>query len=760
MLSWNMSKKKQHAISARDSILRQGEDAFIIHDDCPLLALSLGGRLACQCMMMAEVILRRYLASEILRSLMKKRKREKGIAGFGVYRPLKNDGAWMQRRYYFTMIMAMFVTVPFWPQQRRIDLTESSIEDGMNINMTSVSKKQETLDSAAAAIFVITSDAIRRSGASNIPDLLRMVPGLSVAQINGSTCAISSRGFNNHIANKLLVPIENRIVYSPLFNGVYWDAQEVPMEEIERIEVIRGPGAVIWGANAVNGVINIITKKASATQRFVVTGGGGTHATEFGAAQYGAALGPETTFRVDANSFNNSHLPNLVGQNSEDGWDAHRVGFRVDNNFGTKDSLTVQGDGYIGREGEVVASVTSVLLPQPQVSNLRQEFSGWDVLSRWDFVISSTSETTLQVYFDRTDRSDPTYGECRDTVDMNFQNYIGWGRRQDFVWGLGCRDTSDSISGSFRVMFNPSAETQLLFTSFVQDELSIISNSLYVTLGDRLEHNHFTGFDVQPSASIAWLPNGKTILWASVSKAVGTPSRETEVRFNDTALAGPGGIPVLESIFGTDQKNDNVLATEFGYRTQILEHLSLDLTGFYDSYANIISSDVGTIYLETDPSPAHLVLPVFLGNQLYGEGYGAEMAVSWKPISRWALSPGFSYLQLPIFDLPTSTDIASVPSIEGASPRAQAQLRSHVELRSRWALDTSAYFVGRLPALQVPSYTRLDTSLTWDAAEGLSVSVVGQNLLKDHHLEYDSSSQFVLSSLVKRSIYAKFIYRF
>jgi iron complex outermembrane recepter protein len=660
----------------------------------------------------------------------------------------------------FTLLLALFLPIPAWSQKKPVDITEISIEDLMNIKVTSVSKKEEKLSHTAAAIFVITAEDIRRSGATNIPDLLRMVPGLDVAQVNGSTWAVSSRGFNDQYSNKLLVLIDGRTVYSPFFNGVFWDVQEVPLENIERIEVTRGPGASIWGANAVNGVINIISKKASDTQGSLITGGGGTHDQGFGLAQYGGTLGGETAYRVDSDNSSLNHLANLAGQNGDDGWDVYRAGFRADSKLGAKDSLTIEGDGYTGSEGEVVSAVTSLALPQPQVLDLRQNIGGWDILSRWDRAISATSQTTLQVYFDRTNRGDATYGEGRDTFDIDFQHHVAWRKRQDIVWGLGFRSTSDSIRGSFRVVFNPSAVTDLLFSSFVQDEIAVRPGSLYLTLGVRLDHNPDTGLGVQPSASLAWLANDKTTLWVSLSRAVGTPSRDQDVRFNEAILPNPGGPPILESVFGVEQKDEDILATEVGYRTQISEPLSLDLTGFYNSYTHVSSSEVGALFVEADPSPVHLVLPIFLANLLHGEGYGAEVVANWKPVSRWTLSPGFSYLRLHLRDDPTSTDTTYATVAEGSSPREQAQLRSRVELARRWAWDTSVYFVGHLPALLVPSYTRLDTSLTWQPRERLSFSVAGQNLLQDHHVEFNSSRQTVLSSLVKRSVYAKFVWRF
>jgi iron complex outermembrane receptor protein len=626
--------------------------------------------------------------------------------------------------------------------------------------VTSVSKKEQKLSHTAAVIFVITQEDIRRSGATNIPDLLRMVPGLDVAQVNGSTWAVSSRGFNDEFANKLLVLIDGRTIYSPLFSGVFWDVQQVPMEIIDRIEVIRGPGAAVWGANAVNGVINITTKKAADTQGGLISGGGGTQEHGFGTALFGGKLGSDTYYRASVNAFDQNHLIGLAGQSGQDDWDMFRTGLRVDSKLGTKDSITVEGDAYRGSEGEIVPAVTSFQPPQPQILDLRQNFGGWDFLSRWDHAISSSSQTTLQVYFDRSNRADVTNGEGRDTFDVDFQHHIAWGNRQDFVWGLGYRATSDDIRGSIKVSFNPPIEMDQRFSSFVQDEIAIIPQSLYFTIGARLERNHFSGLGLQPNVSLAWIVNDKNMLWGSVSRAFRTPARATEVRFNEAVLPGPNGLPLVVSDFGQGSKNENLLAQEIGYRTQLSEHLSLDLTAFYNSYTDLASEETGTPFLELNPAPIHLVLPVDGANLLHGESHGAEMALNWKPASRWTLSSGYSYLQLHAYRDPTSTDNTSVKSLEGGSPREQAQLRSHVELTPRWKWDASVYFVGRLPASHVPSYTRLDTGLTWKIAEKMSFSVVGQNLLHDHHLEFDSTDQIVVSSIIKRSAYAKFTLQF
>jgi iron complex outermembrane recepter protein len=655
---------------------------------------------------------------------------------------------------------AALMATPAWSQEPPKDLGNKSIEDLMNIEVTSVSKKEEKLSRTAAAVFVISQEDIRRSGATNLPDLLRMVPGLDVAQVNSSTWAISSRGFNDEAANKLLVLIDGRTVYSPLFGGVFWDVQQVPLEIIDHIEVIRGPGAAVWGANAVNGVINITTKKAADTQGGLISGGGGTYDRGFGTVMFGGKLGKDTYYRAFLNGFGRDHLIGLAAPDGHDGWDMYRIGFRADSKLGDKDSITFQGNAYKGSEGEVVSAVTSLQPPQPQTLNLTQRLGGWDLLSRWDRAFSSTSQTTLQVYFDRANRGDSTYGEGRNTIDIDFQHHIAWGSRQDFVWGMGYRATYDNIRGSLRVSFNPPSETDQLFSSFVQDEIAIVPRSLYLTVGAKLEHNNFTGFGVQPDARLAWLVNRRNMLWAAVSRALRTPARDEDVRFNQAVLPGPNGLPVLVSFFGQNQKNENILAGEFGYRTQLLEHLSLDLTAFCNSYTDLATEQMGNPFLELSPAPAHLVLPLSAGNFLHGESHGVEMALNWKPTSRWSLSSGYSYLQMHMHTSSPSTVPGATSTIEGSSPREQAQLRSHLDLASRWAWDTSIYFVGRLPALQIPSYTRLDTGLTWKVRERLSFSVVGQNLLHDHHLESDGPDQIVVSSVVKRSAYAKFTWQF
>src|SRR5713226_8941300 len=393
--------------------------------------------------------------------------------------------------------------VPTAPQG---DLTQVSIETLMNMEVTSVSKKEQKMSQVAAAIFVITQEDIRRSGATNIPDLLRMVPGLDVAQINASTWAITARGFNLQFADKLLVLIDGRAVYTPLFGGVYWDTQDVPLEDIERIEVVRGLGGTVWGANAVNGVINIITKNAADTQGGLLTAGGGTQAQGFGTLQYGGSIKEATSYRVFAKYLNNGHFPDLIGQDGDDGWHLLHSGFRVDANLSKKDSLTTQGDIYTGNEGATI--IHSVFNPPGNINvQRRAALSGGSVLSRWSHTFSSRFDTTLQVYFDKYTRDGPQADEVRDTFDFDFQNHVLLSARHDLIWGAGYRHTADQTEGTIDQAFIPPDHSGQLFNAFVQDQITLKPNRVTLYLGSKFENDYFSGFDIEPSARLAWTPS-------------------------------------------------------------------------------------------------------------------------------------------------------------------------------------------------------------------------------------------------------------
>jgi iron complex outermembrane receptor protein len=637
------------------------------------------------------------------------------------------------------------------------DLTQVSLENLMNMEVTSVSKKEQKMSQVAAAIFVITQEDIHHSGATNIPDLLRMVPGIDVAQINSNTWAISARGFNFQFASKLLVLIDGRAVYTPLFGGVNWDTQAVPLEDIERIEVIRGPGGAIWGANAVNGVIDIITKRADDTQGILATGGGGTQALEFGTLQYGGKIGQSSKYRIFTSYQNNNHLPDLNGQNGEDGWHLLHGGFRADTKLSQKDSLTTQGDVYTGSEGAII--VHSIFSPPDNVSVQRlATLSGGNILGRWNHTFSTRYDTTLQFYFDEYRRGGPESTDVRDTIDFDFQNHAVLSIRQDLIWGAGYRHGVDDTRGTIDQAFIPADSSKHLFNLFVQDQITLKPSRVYLYVGTKLEDSYFAGFDLQPSVHLAWTPSARRTFWAGVSRASRTPARR-DVGLDAVLAALPGPEEVV--LLGNPKiKSEHLVAYELGYRAQPTERFSISVTAFVNTYHNLESTEPLPPAIDTSFVPPIVVHPKLLDNKLHGTTNGVEVYMKWKPASRWTISPGYSFLQMHLHTDSTSLDTTSVADAQGSNPGHQAQLRSHLELWPGLAWDANAYFVGRLPAQFVASYTRLDTQLTWRLQESVSLSVIGQNLLRDHHVEFNDAFQSVNSSQVKRSAYVKLTWQF
>ncbi|MGC1290843.1 MAG: TonB-dependent receptor, partial [Candidatus Acidiferrales bacterium] len=371
-----------------------------------------------------------------------------------------------------------------------------------------------------------------------------MLPGLDVGQIDGSTWAISARGFNSQFSNKLLVMIDRRIVYTATFAGVFWDTLDLPLEDIDRIEVIRGPGGAVWGANAVNGVISIFTKNASETRGGLIDGGTGNLEQGFGFAQYGGEVGKETDYRTYIKAFDQGHMLDPNGQNGEDGWHAVRGGFRADTTLSPKDSFMFEGDFSAGREGEYGFVLPSITSPGFVPVAEQIPISDGSFVSVWNHSVSPRSDTSLQLSFNRHWRNDPQNPETRDTWDLDFQHHVAWGDREDIVWGLGYRNTADNIGGSLTVAMNPASRDLQVFNAFLQDEFALIPDELYLTLGSKFEHNDYTGFEYMPDVRVAWDASKRNMLWAAVSRDLRAPSR------NDTNLVlnigtGPAGPPNL-----------------------------------------------------------------------------------------------------------------------------------------------------------------------------------------------------------------------
>ena len=497
-------------------------------------------------------------------------------------------------------------------------LTAMSIEDLMEIEVTSVSRKAERLSDASAAVFVITREDIRRSGVTSIPEALRMAPGLEVARIDSSKWAITARGFNGRFANKILVLFDGRTVYSPLFSGVFWDRQDTLLEDIDRIEVIRGSGATLWGANAVNGVINIITKNAGETVGGLVTAGGGNQERGFGSVRYGLKLGEDTTLRLFAKYLDRTPFVDAAGREAADSWHAVRGGFRLDSEPSEKNTLTIQGDIYDGRLGETY-TLPLLVPPFSQTFDSRSSNFGANLLSRWKHVFSDTSDMSLQLYYDRTEQTMAILGEKRDTLDIDFQHRFELGDRQELIWGAGYRFTHDNITNTPTASIQPASLGQDLFSAFVQDSITIVRDKLRLTLGSKFEHNDMTGFEVQPNARLLFTPNERNTLWAAVSRAVRTPSRtENDILLNQLTIPpstpqNPGPIPVLVEVKGSNTHiSEELIAYEVGYRAKPHPRFLLDIAAFYNIYHHLNSiSSTGATSL--DSLPSHITNPALGG---------------------------------------------------------------------------------------------------------------------------------------------------
>jgi len=642
------------------------------------------------------------------------------------------------------------------------DLTNISLEDLMNIQVTSVSKKEQKLSQTGAAVYVIGQEDIRRSGATNIPDLLRQAPGVDVAQIDANTYAISIRGFNDRLADKVLVMIDGRTVYTPTTSGVYWDQQDVPLEDIDRIEVIRGPGGTVWGANAVNGVINIITKNAGDTKGGVVRTGGGSHDTAGGLVQYGGEIGQSGAYRVFQNYSNTGNLTLPSGQGAADGWHMFHSGFRSDWTLSPHDTVTVQGDFMQTGEGQTISVVFANALPLMRTFNDSVTTGAGNFLARWNHTLSNGSTMSLQVYYDRYDRHDEGVHEGLDTFDFDFQHHLRVGPRNDVVWGVGYRSTSDSHTAGYGKTYVPLSQANNLFSVFVQDQIRI-AESLSITLGTKVEHQPYTGFQLEPSARMVWTPTARQTVWMSASQAIKEVSREEEgLQIEPYTFALPGGgFGVAQYSGSTKSQAERFRDFEIGYRAQATKQFSVDVTAFAGFYHNLQTLDPGEPYFTTDQGPPHLVLPSFFGNTASAHTSGAEIFANWSATSRWRISAGYSAIHLNLILDPGSQDTHQTELADN-TPENQVQVRSQVNLTRNLEWDSAAYYVGHLRDGgngPVPAYTRVDTRLGWRIGRSIELSLAGQNLLAPRHAEFHDAYE-VNHTLVERSVLGKITLRF
>jgi len=638
------------------------------------------------------------------------------------------------------------------------DLTQMSIEDLMNIQVTSVSKKTEKLFDSSAAVYVISSEDIRRSGATSIPEALRMAPGLWVARIDSSKWIVSSRGFGERFSNKLLVLIDGRSVYTPLFSGVWWDAQDILMDDIDRIEVIRGPGATMWGANAVNGVINIITKSSKDTTGMLLTSLSGDDVRTVNDARYGGKIGDDTYFRVYAKDSDHLNFDDRSGPDTGNGWRQGRGGFRAEK-YGSNGALfSLQADFYNGSGDQMLFSGPG--FSTPALSNFTE--SGTNILARWSRNPSPASGSEMQIFYDRTERNDLEDNEQRDTYDFEYQRHFSIGGSHRIIWGAGYRYSKDIAQNTPVVSFStPELDTHIANT-FIQDDIVLRPDRAKLTIGSKLEHNSYTGIEVQPSIRFAWTPSEKKTVWVSVSRAVRTPSRfETDTTVNWTGYPGGGPLPWILRLYpNKDFESEDLIAYELGYRTEPSSRISLDLSTFFNVYDHYQTFEViGAPFAEMTPIP-RVIVPLQSDNKASAKTYGFEAALNWQANDRWKLSGGFTYLKVN-----TDTDAGSTDFIltrfDNNYPHHQFNIRSCYDISKQVEFDVAFYGESHADCIYSPinSLNRLDMRLGWHIRKDMDLSLCGQNLLKRQHLE--SFTTFLdVPGEVPSGFYGKLAYQF
>ena len=631
------------------------------------------------------------------------------------------------------------------------NLKQVSLEELGQIEVTTASKVPVKATRTPAAIYVITQEDIRRSGATSIPEALRMAPGVEVARVDSNTWSLGVRGFESTLSRSVLVLIDGRSVYTPLFAGVYWQVQDTLLEDIERIEVIRGPGGTIWGANAVNAVINIITKRAQETHGTLVSTGGGNIDQGFVNFRYGAGNSKGFNYRIYGKGFTRG--PEFHSDHQQfDDWRMGQVGFRTDWDSHNRDRLTLQGDLYYGDAGQRVG-IASYSLPYMTDVQQNAELSGGNLLARWERELGSGSNLQLQTYYDRTNRKQANFAESRDTFDIDFIHHLTLPGRQDFLWGLGARLSSGNVSEVVpTVVFTPNHYTDKLYSAFIQDEIHIVGDQLSLTIGSKFLHNGYSGFEIEPAARLLWTPSSRQTVWGAVTRAVRTPSR-VEEDLQLTGLAAPTPLTFFRIIGDRKFSSESLIGYEAGYRSLVGLKFHVDIAAFYNNYDHLLSIETGAPFSESSPPPPHTVIPFFFRNGLLGHTAGFEIAPDWTPTRTWRLRGSYSYLHIDLDKKASSSDTSSANSIQESSPHHQVAIQSSLDLPKKLEFDQTFRYVSSLPAQLVRAYTTADVRFSWHATRSLDVSVVGQNLFQPHHAEFGGDPGPLVG--IERSAYIK-----
>ncbi len=616
--------------------------------------------------------------------------------------------------------------------------------DISELTITSVSRRPQKLNTAASAIYVVTQEDIRRTGASSIPEALRIVPGIEVAQIASNKWAISARGFNGALANKMLVMIDGRSLYTPVFAGTYWDDRSIPVTEVARIEVIRGPGASVWGANAVNGIINIISKSGKDEQGNYVDARVGTEEVSVTAGR-GKEWKPDAYYRTYAQGFVNDASKLTAGGDTADDWYRAQAGFRLDGKTSQDDDYMLSAQGYGGGQ-ENRQTMTMRDAPYSTTYNSDDKSNGANISGTWDHAYSANSTGTLKASVDYYSRYEEVADQKVATLDLDWQRDTQTSARNNLIWGAGYRFFSVGIDGSFTARVHNTQEYYNLFSGFVQDEYALLPNELFLTVGSKLEHNDFTGFEIQPNARLSWVMDDKHTLWGSVSRAVRTPSI---VDHDINIIARTAAGPTYTVLFGSpDIESEKLMAYELGYRVQATPKLQLDNTVYYNDYDDLTTYEARDSYF----TGLTFVNPYVTSNRGYGHVYGFESAATYTASHTHKLMASYSYAEM---DLDTRGAALSINGTEQLMPKHMLSLRSYWNVTPTVSFDNMAYFVDDLRT-PVGSYIRYDTRLAWQALPGLELSLTGRNLLDDRHAEFPITPQTEL----ERSVLAGATWRF
>ncbi len=645
------------------------------------------------------------------------------------------------------------------PDAAEKQLTQLSLEQLGNIQVTSVNKAPEEVWKTPAAIYVITQNDIQRSGATNIPEALRLAPGVEVARINADTWSIGIRGFGTRLSRSVLVLIDGRSVYSPLLAGVYWEVQDTLIEDVDRIEVIRGPGGTIWGPNAVNGVINIITKDSKETQGGLLSGGGGNVQQGLGEARYGGAHGKDFTYRVYGKAFAWAHEYHPDGHNY-DSWQAGQAGFRMDWTRNVRDHFTLEGSLYNQDFGESV-SITDYEPPQTYIQDGTASLSGGNVLWRWERNQGDKKGFLLDAFYSRDNRHELNFGDLRDTYDVDYLQRHPF-KRQELSWGA-----SIDISHGFNPMvtqglyFLPQSRTDQLYTGFIQDEIALKPNQLQLVVGAKILKTNFTGLLAEPNVRLLYTPTATQTLWAAFTRAVRTPA-DVERDFYLSSYLGPApnGLPFFARFNANPNfTSENLNGYELGYRRMVKSRLYVDVATFFNQYSNLFSEELtGGPAIEDVPPPQHVIVTAQFGNSYKATTEGGEIAAEWQPTNFWRLTGSYSFLEMHIkIADPNAINVGSPLTTQGSSPQHQVLVQSNFDLPKSVTADFQVRYVSSLPGLMIPSYWTGDVSLGWHVTKQVLLSAVGQNLFQPYHYEYSYDPRGPVG--IERSFFGRITWR-